>query len=60
MEGILDHSDRRSESGIGIGADGAADDPVYRRAQTMVNDGNAAGGRALVDSMIAGRSTRLE
>lgn len=27
--------------------------PVYRRAQTMVNDGNAAGGRALVDSMIA-------
>lgn len=27
--------------------------PVYRRAQTMVNDGNAAQGRALVDSMIA-------
>ena len=27
--------------------------PVYRRAQTMVNDGNAAAGRALVDSMIA-------
>lgn len=27
--------------------------PVYRRAQTMVNDGNAATGRALVDSMIA-------
>ncbi len=27
--------------------------PVYRRAQTMVNDGNAAAGRALVDSMMA-------
>lgn len=27
--------------------------PVYRRAQTLVNDGNATGGRALVDSMIA-------
>lgn len=27
--------------------------PVYRRAQGMVNDGNAAAGRALVDSMIA-------
>jgi cell division septation protein DedD len=27
--------------------------PVYRRAQTLVNDGNAAQGRALVDSMIA-------
>jgi len=27
--------------------------PVYRRAQAMVNDGNAAAGRALVDSMIA-------
>lgn len=26
--------------------------PNYRRAQTMVNDGNAAAGRALVDSMI--------
>ena len=26
--------------------------PVYRRAQTLVNDGNAAAGRALVDSMI--------
>lgn len=26
--------------------------PVYRRAQGMVNDGNAAAGRALVDSMI--------
>ncbi|MEJ7760118.1 MAG: SPOR domain-containing protein [Gemmatimonadaceae bacterium] len=27
--------------------------PVYRRAQTMVNDGNGAAGRALVDSMIS-------
>ena len=27
--------------------------PVYAKAQTMVNDGNAAAGRALVDSMIA-------
>lgn len=27
--------------------------PVYRRAQTMVNDGNAVAGRALVDSMVA-------
>ena len=27
--------------------------PVYRRAQTMVNDGNAAAGRALIDSMLA-------
>jgi cell division septation protein DedD len=27
--------------------------PVYRRAQTLVNDGNAAAGRALVDSMIS-------
>lgn len=26
--------------------------PVYRRAQTLVNDGNAVAGRALVDSMI--------
>lgn len=26
--------------------------PVYRRAQTLVNDGNATAGRALVDSMI--------
>ncbi len=27
--------------------------PVYRRAQTLVNDGNAIAGRAIVDSMIA-------
>jgi cell division septation protein DedD len=27
--------------------------PAYRRAQTLVNDGNAAAGRAVVDSMIA-------
>jgi cell division septation protein DedD len=26
--------------------------PVYKRAQTLVNDGNATAGRALVDSMI--------
>ena len=31
----------------------AAINPVYRRAQTLVNDGNATAGRALVDSMIA-------
>jgi cell division protein FtsN len=28
-------------------------DPAYRRAQAMVNDGNAQGGRAVVDSMLA-------
>lgn len=27
--------------------------PVYKRAQTLVNDGNTAGGRAVIDSMIA-------
>ncbi len=27
--------------------------PVYRTAQTLVNDGNATAGRALVDSMVA-------
>jgi cell division protein FtsN len=27
--------------------------PVYRRAQAIVNDGNATGGRAIVDSMLA-------
>lgn len=27
--------------------------PVYRRAQTLVNDGNATAGRALVDSMVS-------
>jgi cell division septation protein DedD len=32
---------------------GAVVNPVYRRAQTLVNDGNATAGRALVDSMIA-------
>ena len=26
--------------------------PVYRRAQTLVNDGNVTAGRALVDSMV--------
>jgi cell division protein FtsN len=34
-------------------AQSAAANPVYRRAQMMVNDGNAQAGRALVDSMIA-------
>jgi cell division protein FtsN len=29
------------------------DSATYRRAQTLVNDGNAAAGRAVVDSMIA-------
>jgi cell division septation protein DedD len=39
---------------LAVSAQGTAIiNPVYRRAQTMVNDGNAAGGRALVDSMIA-------
>jgi hypothetical protein len=27
--------------------------PVYKRAQTLVNDGNSAGARVLIDSMIA-------
>ncbi len=27
--------------------------PVYKRAQTLVNDGNTAGGRLLIDSMIS-------
>lgn len=27
--------------------------PAYKRAQTLVNDGNTAGGRAVIDSMIA-------
>lgn len=27
--------------------------PVYKRAQTLVNDGNATAGRALIDSMIS-------
>jgi cell division protein FtsN len=30
-----------------------SDSATYRRAQTLVNDGNAAAGRAIVDSMIA-------
>jgi sporulation related protein/tetratricopeptide repeat protein len=34
-------------------AQAAPVNPVYRRAQTLVNDGNAVAGRALVDSMIA-------
>jgi cell division septation protein DedD len=31
----------------------AAVNPAFVRAQTLVNDGNAAGGRAIVDSMLA-------
>lgn len=34
-------------------AQGSPDSAAYRRAQTLVNDGNAATGRAIVDSMIA-------
>lgn len=37
---------------IGMAQSTAGLNPVYRRAQGMVNDGNAAAGRALVDSMI--------
>jgi cell division protein FtsN len=34
-------------------AQSSADSVAYRKAQSMVNDGNATAGRALVDSMIA-------
>ena len=34
--------------------------PVYRRAQMLVNDGNTTEGRALIDSMVAGSGPRLE
>lgn len=34
-------------------AQSSADSVAYRKAQAMVNDGNAAAGRAIVDSMIA-------
>jgi cell division septation protein DedD len=34
-------------------AQSSADSAAYRKAQTMVNDGNAVAGRAIVDSMIA-------
>ena len=34
-------------------AQSSADSIAYRKAQTMVNDGNATAGRAIVDSMIA-------
>src|SRR6266542_2971310 len=34
-------------------AQGNSDSTAYRRAQTLVNDGNATMGRAIVDSMIA-------
>ena len=37
-----------------VGAQSTAPlNPVYKRAQALVNDGNSAGGRALIDSMIA-------
>ncbi len=39
--------------GVVVAQAGTAVNPVYRRAQAMVNDGNAAAGRALVDSMIS-------
>ena len=35
------------------GAQSASDTASYHKAQTLVNDGNAAAGRAIVDSMIA-------
>ena len=39
---------------VAAGAQGTVPvNPAYRRAQTLVNDGNAQAGRALVDSMIA-------
>ena len=41
-------------SAVAAGAQGALPvNPVYKRAQTLVNDGNAAGARVLIDSMIA-------
>ena len=38
---------------VAVSAQTPAVNPVYLRAQTLVNDGNAAAGRAIVDSMIA-------
>ncbi|MEO8192315.1 MAG: SPOR domain-containing protein [Gemmatimonadales bacterium] len=40
-------------SGVAQSQGTTGQNPVYRRAQTMVNDGNAAAGRALIDSMIS-------
>ena len=34
-------------------AQSGPDSVAYRRAQTLVNDGNAAEGRAIVDSLLA-------
>jgi hypothetical protein len=34
-------------------AQNGADSVAYRRAQTLVNDGNATAGRAIVDSLIS-------
>jgi hypothetical protein len=38
---------------LAAAAQTAAVNPAFVRAQTLVNDGNAAGGRAIVDSMLA-------
>jgi hypothetical protein len=38
---------------VAVSAQTPAVNPAYLRAQTLVNDGNAAAGRAIVDSMIA-------
>ena len=38
---------------VAVAAQTPAVNPAYLRAQTLVNDGNAAAGRAIIDSMIA-------
>ena len=38
---------------VAVVAQTSAVNPVYLRAQTLVNDGNAVAGRAIVDSMLA-------
>ena len=57
MKNILVHATLIALAGamspiIAMAQSNAGLNPVYRRAQGMVNDGNAAAGRALVDSMI--------
>ncbi len=37
---------------VSVAQETAVVNPVYRRAQTLINDGNASAGRALVDSMV--------
>jgi cell division septation protein DedD len=37
---------------VAVAQETAVVNPVYKRAQTLVNDGNATAGRALIDSMI--------